>query len=80
MAKVSEFQVAKTGFELFCQQRDYKILDFYTNPKNPKQFVGDCCDANGKHIYILISQKGNYYQRMLKNVWVPIPYVLESGR
>lgn len=80
MAKVSEFQVAKTGFELFCKQRDYKILDFYTNPKNKEQFVGDCCDANGKHIFILISQKGNYYQRMFKDMWVPIPYVLEGGR
>ena len=76
--KVSDYQVAETGFELFVKARDWYFMGFKANIKNPSQFIGTCLDSKGDLKQFLISQKGNYYQYFGPKDWRPVEYVLKE--
>lgn len=74
MAKVSDYQIAEKGFELFCIHKGFKLLDFRSNYKNRSQYIGTCCDEVGKEQYYLITKNGNYYKRISKGNWILNPH------
>jgi hypothetical protein len=75
------FNIARTQFDLFLEQRELIFLDFKINHKNPKQYLGVCSNyKTGREDYYLISENGNYYLRDHQTEkWNPVPYVLKRG-
>lgn len=70
-------KVKEMEFKVFCQNRDWVFASFTYNPKNTKQFIGACFDADGNNLRFLITDQ-KYYQLLGDKKYKEVSFVLEA--
>lgn len=75
-----DLKVAKLEFEMFCQQREWYVINFGYNPKNGNQFLGTCYDFEGMTLSFLISASGKYYELLGGKKYKEVAYKVKGEK
>ena len=75
---VSKHQEKSVIFDYFCKNHGWTFESFSRNPKNPKQYLGQCIDELGMPISILITESGRYVRLLGDRKWEEVPYAKEA--